>query len=42
MEMGRVWFDIIDKIEKEGKLEEFKDAIADKTLVGEYIGSKDH
>jgi len=36
--IATVWFAKLEEIEKTGKLEELKDLIKDKTLVGEYVG----
>lgn len=38
-EIAEVWFDIVEKIQKDGNLKEFKQEIANTTLIGEYIGS---
>lgn len=39
--MANVWFDTLDKMTKEMRIE-LMNAVAGKTLVGEYIGSQDH
>jgi hypothetical protein len=43
-EMAHVWFDIIEDIEAESKqlLEQLKKDMTGNTLIGEYIGSRQH
>lgn len=41
-EMAHVWFDKLESLEKEGKLQNLKTHLAGNTLIGEYIGSQEH
>lgn len=40
--IAKEWFRIIDRIEKEGKIEELKKYMTDKTFVGEYCGNQQY
>lgn len=40
-EMGHVWFEILAKMDAQ-TLQEFKRDLNGRTLIGEYIGSKEH
>ena len=40
IKIARVWLKTVKELESKGKLEEFKKLIANKTMVGEYVGSE--
>ncbi len=40
--MARVWFSIVVRLEKEGRLAELKAELSGRTFVGEYAGNPEH
>lgn len=37
--MATIWFNNVERIQSEGRLDEFKEVIKNKTLVAEYVGN---
>ena len=42
IEIAQTWFKRLKHLETEGRLEEFKKVIANKTMVGESVGNQEH
>lgn len=40
--IGDTWFDFVEAMEAKGILNDFKEELGNKTLVGEYIGNQEH
>jgi len=40
--MAEAWFDIVDRIEKNGLIDQLKESLDQHALIGEYVGNKNH